>query len=447
MKLKIVTLILAIVIASTLSCTDESLYPLPYNDRTTGAYLRIYKQTSNVLDLNNLAASAFEAIFEPVDENNGNDLERIDFFVSHRRGTDLTPEVFVKSVNADIFQPVPQPTYSVYKRGTVRLTATEALTALQTITTDPDGDGVTPPICTACVPLKGLAAFAGPLQLGDQLNIRYEMVMKDGRKFSVANPQTTVNPAFANSATANSTPNITTGQFYNSPFVVIMTVRSLIPGSWLGTYTLRQRAIWSPAHNLALHQSAWPSYLSEVLFPEQTVTLSVPSNGLSTQRQFNVTYKGQTVSMVINFERTRPGLNGATTGQAAINNSLIPWGFPAGTTDETAASSNLGSIFVPIINTGVDCTSTRELYWTTPQTGQFGNGSSATNPTASNQLSLHPLLPQNRIPNQGVYRIDIDGLAPGDTFSIALDDDADEYGRRNGYCTWTRRVYLTLTKL
>lgn len=399
MKLKIVTLILAIVVASTLSCTDESLYPLPYNDRTTGAYLRIYKQTSNVFDLNNLAESAFEAIFEPVDENKGNDLERIDFFVSHRRGTDLTPEVFVKSVNADIFQSVPQPTYSVYKRATVRVTANEALTALQTITTDPDGDGVTPPICQACVPLKGLSAFPGSFANADQVNIRYEMVMKDGRKFSVANPQSTVNPAFANNATANSTPNITTGQFYNSPFVVIMTVRSLTANSWTGTYNLSQVALWSPSHSVALHGTAFPSHLNRTLFATGTVTLSKPAGGLSTEREFQVNYRGQNVTMRINLED--------------------------------------GVVWVPLQNTGINCTSTRQIYWTTPTTAAF-NAAGAGLPAG---------LPQVNTPGRGSYNTAITGTTAGDTFFINVDDDADEYGRRNGYCSWTLRVRLQLTKL
>ena len=357
----------------TLSCTDESLYPLPYNDRTTGAYLRIYSQRSNVFDINNIASSAFEAIFEPVDENDGNDLDHVDFFVSHRRGTDLTPEVFLKSVDAaNTFTAVPEPTYSVYKRGAIRLTAIEILTALQTITADPDGDGVTAPICSACVPLKGLSAFPGAYLAGDQINIRYEMVMKDGRKFSVANAQTSVNPAFANTATANSTPNITTGQFYNSPFLVIMTVQSLTPDAWLGSFTLKQKAIWSLNHSLTVHQESWPSYLSEVLFPNQTVNLSIPTSGLSTEREFDVEYKGQIVKLRINFERTRPGLTGATTGQAAINNSLVTEGFPASTTDATPGSSNLGTVTVPLQNSTVDCNSDRELYWVTPTAGSLG---------------------------------------------------------------------------
>lgn len=396
MKFKIYSILLAVIIIGG-SCADDSLLPLPYNDRITGAYLRIYSQASNIFDLNDLANSGFEAVFEPVDENNGDDLASIDFFVSHRRGTDLTPEVFLKNVSASIFTQVPQPTYSVYKRGTIRLTANEILTALQTITTDPDGDGVTAPICTACIPLKGLAAFPGNFAAGDQINIRYEMVMKDGRKFSVLNQQSGVNPAFANNATANSTPNITTGQFYNSPFLVIMTARAQTVGSWIGDYSLVQNAIWSPNHSVALHQTSYPDYMNEVLFPNQTVTLSVPAGGLSTERQFTVQYRGQPVTMRINLEN--------------------------------------GAVYVPLQNTTLDCSSTRELYWTWPTSGTFAG-----------TAALPAGLPQATINNRGSYNTAQTGLVAGQTLTIGIDDDADEYGRRNGYCTWTRRVFLTLTK-
>lgn len=409
MKKIIYTLLIALVFLGLgMSCTDESLYPLPYNDRTTGAYLRIYNQTSTVFDLNDLTNSAFEAVFEPVDENNGDDLASIEFFVSHRRGTDLTQEVFLTSVDANIFQAVPEPTYSVYKRGTVRLPANDILNALRTITTDPDGDGSDTngdgrpgDQCPHCVPLKGLAAFgaAGNFLAGDQILIRYEMVMTDGRRFSVANAQTGVNVDFANTATANSTPNITTGQFYNSPFLVIMTVRSVISAAaWTGQYSLVQESIWSPNHSVALHATSYPAYMNEVLFPNQTVNISKPANGLSTEREFTVSYRGVTTTMRINLEN--------------------------------------GTVFVPLINTTVDCTPEREIYWTFPTSGTFA-GTTA--------LALG--LPQSTVANRGAYSTAIDGLTVGNSFTIGLDDDADEYGRRNGYCTWTRRVRLVLTKL
>jgi hypothetical protein len=408
-----------ILIVVSIACADDSLLPLPYNNRTSGAYLRIYSQTSTIFDLGGaigdlsnaaLANSAFDVILEPVDVNGGNDLASVDFFVSHRRGTDLTPEVFLKKIDASIFTKVPEPTYSEYRRGAVRVTAIEALTALLTITadpdgvpTDPDGDGIfTNTACPGCVPLKGLAGFgaSNTFQAGDQINIRYEMVMKDGRKYSAANPQSSVNPAFANSATANSTPNITTGQFYNSPFVVTMTVRSQLPNSWIGTYSLTQNSLWSPNHTPALHATAYPSNLNSVLFENQTVTLSVPANGLSTEREFTVTYRQKPVKMRLNLEN--------------------------------------GTVFIPLQNSTVNCSTERQLYWTQPAAGTF----------TATPFPVLPLgLPQATTSNRGAYSTAITGTTPGESFTIGVDDDCDEYGRRNGYCSWTRRVALTLTKL
>src|SRR6185295_1642103 len=128
-----------LLLLATMSCTDKSLYPLPYDDRVTSAYLRMYKITSNVFDLSDLNNSGFDVVYEPVDEHGGNDLLQIDFYASHRRGTGLTAEVLVRSVDASVLAEVPAPTYSVYKRASIRITANETLAALQTLTTDPDG--------------------------------------------------------------------------------------------------------------------------------------------------------------------------------------------------------------------------------------------------------------------------------------------------------------------
>jgi hypothetical protein len=413
MRLRIYSISIVMVMVA-ISCADDSLLPLPYNDRTTGAYLRIYSQTSNIIDLSDasLTNTGWDAVLEPVDVNGGNDLASIDFFVSHRRGTDLTQEVFLKNIDASIFSDVPEPTYSEYKRGLVRITASEILTALRTITADPDGDGVTAPICAACVPLKGLAAFGANTNFanGDQINVRYEMVMKDGRRISVANPQTSVNPSFANVATANSTPNITTGQFYSSPFVVILTARTIIANSWVGTYNLTQTAIWSPSHSWDFHVN-YPDNLKTILFENQSVTLQTVPGGLTTERQFTVQYRGQAVTMRVNLEHT-----------------------------PVTTNANLGTVFVPLQNTTLDCTSERELYWVTPAGGTFAQ------PATTSPTFAAPLPTGSTVDNRGSFNVTQTGLVAGQVITIGIDDDADEYGRRNGYCTWTRRVRLTLTK-
>lgn len=387
-------MLLVLFVATIISCRDESLYPLPYADKDFAGYVRIVKVTSNVFDLNDIPNSALEMEIEAVDELNGDNLQEIEFWVSHRRGAGLTDEVLLTTVPGTAFTEVPQPTISIFKRATVKFDAPTILTTLQTLAADPDGT------CPNCTPAGGLVAYpGGGYAAADQVIIRWVMVLKDGRRFSVLNPQASVNPDFAKRDDANTTPNITGGQFYSSPFIYTMTVRSLAAGSWVGTYSLAQTALWSPAHSWNLHEN-YPSSLNQVLFPNQTVTLATVPGGLSTERQFTVTYRGQTVTMRINLEN--------------------------------------GTVFVPLQYSGIDCATNKRLFWTTPTTGNFTLGSFG---------PLAPGLPQATTANRGVYAAASDGLTPGNTLLIGVDDDADEYGLRNGYCSWTRRVKLQLIKL
>jgi hypothetical protein len=463
-----------------MSCRDESLYPLPYDDRETGSFLRVYDLKSNVWDFNDLANSGFEAIYESVDRNFGKDLTKIEFYATHRSGatSNITNEVLVKTItDMSIFSEVPEPTYSLYLRSTpIRITAIETLAALSTLTTDPDGflgdgncTGIFPKVCT-------MVPYPGSVVVGDRIIYRIKIYDNKGRAFTVANPQNTVTPALGNPNEANITPNITGGLFYNSPMIYtnfVQTVTSLAPATdanaYLGDYTMKQVAIWQPDHNAGQHQSFLPGWLNKVVFgnsssdPTQTVTLAKVPGGLSTQRQMSVKYRGQTINLVINFERaivgqTGAGLTGANgtaalaTLTTATNAPVGPGlgnglGFPAGTTN-----ANLGTIYIPIINSGIDCTSEREFYFTNPQPGVYNQPVTVHPVTgvAISPASALPLaagLPSSTFPNRGLYRLDRDGLTPGDVFSISIDDDADEYGRRNGYCNWYTRIYLTLTKI
>lgn len=366
------------------ACRDESLYPLPYNERVVGAYLRMYSITSNVFDLNDLANSGFDVTYEIVDEANGDNLASVEFYVSMRRGTGVTGEALIKTIPGSDFAAVPEPTYSDYKRAHIRVTATETLAALASISAAPPATWPSGSV--------GLV-YPGSVIAADQIIYRWQIVLNDGRKFSVLNPQRT------NVAENNNTPNITTGQFYSAPSTYTVVVRSLPAGAWTGSYTLDQTEIWSPNHSAALHASSYPPSLNQVLFPSQTVTLAIPANGLSTEREFTVTgYRGTNITMRINLEN--------------------------------------GTVFVPLQNTGVDCTSEREIYLVTPVAGSFAGNT-----------TLAAGLPQATVQNRGSYNTAQDGLTPGQIMTIGLDDDADEYGRRNGYCTWTRRVKLRLTRI
>ena len=413
-----------------LSCTtDESLFPLPYNSRTVGGYLRMYRFTSNVFDVNNIANSAFETIFEPVDEKLGDNMLNIEFYASFKRGTGLTGEVPIKVIDNSGFVAPPAPTYSLYKRQLIRITASETLTALAA------APAVAPVEVIAGLWPSGSPFLAPPVSFiaADQIIYRWVMVMKDGRRITVVNAQKTNPPT----EIAQNSPDIATGQFYLAPSQKTITVRQVIANSWVGTYGLKQMAIYSPNHTGLLHETAFPAYMNQKLFQNQLVTLAVPAGGLSTEREFTVNYRGSNVTMRVNLEQTAPGLTGAsgTAALAALNaaSSTVP---PFGFGFTGATNANLGIAFVPLQNSSVSCTSKRQLYWITPGGGTFVG--SAIMPAG---------LPLREIANRGVYRHDILGTVPGNVFSISIDDDCDEYGRGGGYCTWTRRVIVTLTKL
>jgi hypothetical protein len=453
--------------AAVFSCRDTSLYPLPYDDRVTGHYLRVYSLSSNIWNRENLAASAFEAVYESIDAEKGNQLDSVIFYATFRRGQTITREVVIKRVPASQFNFAfaTQPAYSEYLRSApFRITAAEVQSALQTLASaDPDGAG-------ALIPYPVNAGL-----LNDIFTIRWRARTKNGQSYTVFNPQTTVNPAFGNLSEANMTPNVTRGQFYNAPYIISFPVSETVtaavadPAPYTGTYRLTQVAIWSPNHSTTLHLLDMPQYmLKPFIFGNsdtdstQTVTLNTVSGGLPSEREFTCFYRGQTIGVRISLEAgTATGIGSTSTDvlntlTTATNANVAPGahvarglGFPAGT-----IFSNLGAVNVKLFNTGVSCSEnqSRQFYQVMPVAGTF-NPNVATNPVTgaaispSSSLALRWGNPRSAFPNRGVYRTDRDGKTVGDVFTIGIDDDADEYGRRNGYCNWFRRVYLRLEKL
>jgi hypothetical protein len=473
MKKNIVyTFIIFLSVASVFSCEpDSDKFPLPYDDRQSSSYLRVYKITSNVWDLDNLNASGFEAIYESVDKNFGADLDKAEFFATYRSGATglITKEILVKTLSASDmgFAKVPAPTVSDYLRSNpIKITATETLAALNTLTTDPDGvpngttcNGIFPKVCPAI-------AFPGTLVAGDRVIYRIKIYDKQGRAFTVNNPQVTASPSLGNAIEANITSNLTGGQFYNSPMIYTMLVRRTTstgnPNAYTGTYRMTQVGRWVPdlatnANNLQILRTYAQGWMRPFVFGNsttdstQTVTLALVPGGLPSQRQLTCKYRGANLTMIINLESEVLNVTGAGYGTgAAITTMTAPvlpstptapggLGFPAGTTN-----ANLGSVFVSLANTGVNCSSTRSFYQMTAGAAIITAGAPG---TFSGDTGMPPGIPRRAFPNRGHYRIDRDGLAAGDVFTIAVDDDVDEYGRRNGYCNWYTRVYLSLTKL
>lgn len=458
--------ILLVALGVIMACRDESLYPLPYDDRTTAHYLRIYRATTNVLEIDDLPNSAFEFIFESVDSDKGRLLDTVTFFATLREGATgkITDEIKVKSVPASAmdFNFVPEPTYSEYLRsGRVRITYPEIHARLITLVDDPDGDICTeiyPDVCPAIAYPYG----TGDIQLGDQIILRWKTKLKDGRTYTVPNVHTVVSPRLGNVEEANMlSPNVTTGAFYNAPYQFTVTARRMVNSgnintAYIGQYRMVQVAVWSPNHTAAEFNSVIPTYMvrpftfgSTPTDSSQIVTLSKDPAQLPTVRLLQCTYRGTSVTIPLNFEAVaNPALTGAA-GTAALNwlnrpfppdptaiPNLSAWGSTIGMGMGAASNANMGTIFIPLFNTGVDCTSDREFYLVTPLGGTFPGS-----PTYRYGL------PHTTVPNRGYYRRDQDGTTAGQVFTIAVDDDADEYGRRNGYCSWYRRIYLRLERL
>lgn len=431
------------------SCSPSPV--LTTGTNTGGAeFLRLYSSVSNTWDVDDLAHSGFTAVYESVDTDNGADLTKIEFYATYKSGSTglITDEALVKTIDANAiaasFATVPAPTLSDYLRsGPITITYAETIAGLSTLTSDPDGNsctGVYPDVCT-------MIAFPGSLQENDEVIFRAAIYDKQDQLYTVANPQTTVTPALGNPDEVNISANLNGGLFYANPMLYTVTlVRTTTtgnPDAYTGDYLMTQVARWQPDHSAA-QQSSF-SWIDEIVYGNSTtdstqvVTLSKVTGGLPTERQFQCQYRGQTLTLTINLENTPTGLtSGAITtltnpanmpGQPASTAQGL--GFPAGTT-----TGNLGTIWVPLVNTHVDCTSTKQFYQVTPLGGTFVGSS-----------SLPWGYPRATVPNRGAYRNDRDGLTPGDVFCIGIDDDADEYGHRNGYCDWYTRVLLTLKKL
>lgn len=464
MKMKRYIAIILAAFAFAMGCVpDEDSYPLPYDDRESGSYLRVISISSFVWDLTDIPNSGFEAVYESVDKNFGADLDKVEFYATFRSaGGAITNEVLVKTLTfADMgFSTVPEPTGSKYLRSTpVRITAQETLNALNTLTTDPDGTtctGIFPDICPA-------VAFPGTVGLNDRIIYRLKVYDNKGRAFTVNNPQVAAAPKLGNPNEANITANLTGGIFYSSPMLYTVLVQRVTDtgnsNAYTGTYRMAQVGRWAPdfatnANNLQILRNYPQAWMRPFVFASsstdstQVVTLTKVPGGLSTQRQFTCTYRGQTTTVVVNFERV--SVSGGSLTAAAITTMMatptpaagvVPGlGFPAGT-----ANANIGQVMVPLIKTEASCTPERPYYL---MTGAQFNPTLPGNPGEfAGDILMPKGIPRRVFPNRGYYRIDRDGLTPGDVFSIAVDDDVDEYGRRNGYCNWYTRVYLTLTKL
>lgn len=165
------------------SCDDGDAIPdLILDETTSGAILRTVNVTSNELPIG-VSDGFFGVDLEIQDEENGNLVNMIDVFATFRDNTPdngvgaTSEEALAESVPSSMFTPgdsgLPQLSYSI--------TLPELLAATGVAEADIDG--------------------------GDQFSVRFELVLNDGRRFSVADNTGTL-----------------TGAFFSSPFVYNATI-------------------------------------------------------------------------------------------------------------------------------------------------------------------------------------------------------------------------------
>jgi len=164
-----------------ISCSDDK----GFFDKDTivyAAYLNVVTTPSSTFgtvsqnDFRLNTTSVYTVTLEERDVERGKLFQSVDFYVKLKDNTTpklTTNEVKVKSVPSTDFQQDPE---TDYPRATISITAQEVLAAL------------------------GLAQ--GDVNGGDQVELRYELVMKDGRIFTNSNASGVV----------------TGGAFFNSPF-------------------------------------------------------------------------------------------------------------------------------------------------------------------------------------------------------------------------------------
>ncbi|MDQ3534496.1 MAG: hypothetical protein M3421_02600 [Bacteroidota bacterium] len=170
-------------------CRDFVEPVVPYNNFENGAYLRTIEVGSGTINFFDLANSRFIVTVEAVDPQQGQTLDRVDVFASHRRGATLSSEGLVKTIPASAFS---IPADGTYPHATIEVTAQEALAA----------SGISE------------AELAG----GDAFEIRLALHTTDGRTFS----------------STNLSGDVSGGVFYRSPFLYRAGV--VCPSALQGTY-------------------------------------------------------------------------------------------------------------------------------------------------------------------------------------------------------------------
>jgi hypothetical protein len=172
--------------------------PLEETMANTGAFLRVLSVTSSGFDVADLNTAKYEFLGEIQDVNNGQDVDKVDFYVAYK---------------ASGQQAGSEPSSPIASYNAANFTTQEA-------------SGLPGSIFSLKLVdiLSYLNLDVGVLALGDQMEIRWEVILKDGTVFT----NTDASPAV-------------TGGFYVSPYFARASVVQSIPENiFIGEYTLTQ---------------------------------------------------------------------------------------------------------------------------------------------------------------------------------------------------------------
>ena len=182
------------------ACTDFVEPAIPYSNFDTGVYLRTIANKAANVNFFNMDNAKFLVVVEVVGENDGKGLAKeVDVLVKRRRGQSTTNEVKVRTIPGSEFGPYPERNFPNapnrnFPAKEIIVTIPEALAAMGMTKADITG--------------------------GDFFEFRLVLYTNDGRRFS----------------NDNSSSDILSGAFYNSPFFYRLPV--VCPSELAGEYNL-----------------------------------------------------------------------------------------------------------------------------------------------------------------------------------------------------------------
>ena len=269
--LKIFLFSFAVLLLSNCS-TDDKIIDTVFDDVQEGAILRTIKVNQATFDFNDKSSKWSVTL-----EKQGAEFSEIKIYATHSSEGVDSDEVFVKSIPASSFTPTG---FNNYPRGEVSATLQETLTALELS----DGD-FTP---------------------ADKINLRLELILTDGRKFSVD----------------DNSPRVTGGSYFSSPFQY--SVQFSCP--------LENASIFNGNYEVTV--DAWADYAPGDIVP----VVYDPANGLLNFRIMNTAN-----SYLVNFDTTYLIVTVNPADGSVTVTSNETWDYGGGFTTNVTGDGSIGS--------------------------------------------------------------------------------------------------------